>query len=177
VDVDKYVTKVLIPEDKLQARIRELGARISEDYAGQELLLVCVLKGGVLFLTDLMRCLTIPHEIDFLAVSSYDEGVRESSGVVRLIKDLDEPVAGKNLLLVEDIIDSGHTIHYLLQLLAPRRPTSLKICTLLNKATRRQVEIPLDYVGFDIPNAFVVGYGLDLDEKLRNLPFIGIAKG
>ncbi|MFQ5611951.1 MAG: hypoxanthine phosphoribosyltransferase [Anaerolineae bacterium] len=173
-EVEQHLKKVLIPEGRLQARIRELGAQISQDYLGQDLLLVCVLKGGVMFLTDLMRHITVPHEIDFMAVSSYDEGVRESSGVVRIMKDLDKPLENRNVLLVEDIIDSGHTLHYLLQLLEPRNPASLRICTLLNKAERRQVNIPLHYIGFDIPNEFVFGYGLDLDEKFRNLPFIGV---
>lgn len=176
-NIDKHVKSTLISEEKLQARIRELGAQISADYAGRELMLVCVLKGGVMFLTDLMRHITVPHEIDFLAVSSYDEGVRESSGVVRLIKDLDKPIEDKNILLVEDIIDTGYTLSYLIRLLEPRRPASLQICTLLNKAERRQIDIPVHYVGFDIPNEFVVGYGLDIDEKLRNLPYIAIANG
>lgn len=176
-NIDKHVKSILISEEKLQARIRELGAQISADYAGRELMLVCVLKGGVMFLTDLMRHITVPHEIDFLAVSSYDEGVRESSGVVRLIKDLDKPIEDKNILLVEDIIDTGYTLSYLIRLLEPRRPASLQICTLLNKAERRQIDIPVHYVGFDIPNEFVVGYGLDIDEKLRNLPYIAIANG
>ncbi len=166
---------ILISEEKLQARIKELGQQISADYAGQDLLLLCILKGGVLFLTDLMRQISIPHEIDFLAVSSYGREVRESTGVVRILKDLDEPIAGRSVLIVEDIIDTGHTLAYIINILNARQPASLKICTLLDKIERRQVDIPVDYTGFVIPAKFVFGYGLDLDEKLRHLPFIGVA--
>ena len=174
--VDDHLQEILLTEEEIQTRIAELGAQISADYAGKKLLLLCVLKGGVLFLTDLMRHLTIPHEIDFMAVSSYGRGIRESSGVVRIVKDLDEPVEGKHILIVEDIIDSGATLSYLLQLLEPRHPASIKICTLLNKWQRRTKNIPVDYIGFDIEDKFVFGYGLDLDELYRNLPFIGVAK-
>jgi hypoxanthine phosphoribosyltransferase len=167
--------ETLINEERLQTRIRELGRQISIDYAGQDLLLLCILKGGVLFLSDLMRQLTIPHEIDFLAVSSYGKEVRESTGVVRILKDLDEPIAGRSVLIVEDIVDTGHTLAYITNILQARQPASLKICTLLDKVERRQVEIPVDYIGFVIPDKFVFGYGLDLDEKLRNLPFIAVA--
>jgi hypoxanthine phosphoribosyltransferase len=167
--------ETLINEERLQARIKELGRQISADYAGHDLLLLCILKGGVLFLSDLMRQLTIPHEIDFLAVSSYGKEVRESTGVVRILKDLDEPIAGRSVLIVEDIVDTGHTLAYITNILQARQPASLKICTLLDKVERRQVEIPVDYVGFVIPDKFVFGYGLDLDEKLRNLPFIAVA--
>ncbi len=173
-DASKYLDRVLLNEEKLQARIADLGAEISRDYAGTELMLLCVLKGGVLFLTDLMRHISIPHEIDFMAVSSYGSGVRETTGVVRIVKDLDGPIENKHILIVEDIIDSGVTLSYLLQLLSPRNPASLKICTLLNKWERRTVDIPVDYVGFDIPDEFVFGYGLDLDEKFRNLPYVGV---
>lgn len=171
-----YLAETLIDEATLQNRIRELGAQISEDYRGSDLLLLCILKGGVLFLTDLMRHITIPHEIDFLAVSSYGKNIRDSTGVVRIVKDLDEPIDGRNLLIVEDIIDTGHTLSYISRNLVARQPASLKICTLLDKAERREVEIPVDYTGFVIPDKFVFGYGLDLDEKFRNLPFIGVAK-
>ena len=167
--------ETLINEERLQARIKELGRQISADYAGLDLLLLCILKGGVLFLTDLMRQLTIPHEIDFLAVSSYGKEVRESTGVVRILKDLDQPIAGRSVLIVEDIVDTGHTLAYIINILQARQPASLKICTLLDKVERRQVEIPVDYTGFVIPDKFVFGYGLDLDEKLRNLPFIAVA--
>jgi len=171
---ESYLKEKLIPEDKLQARIQELGRQISEDYRGADLLLLCILKGGVVFLTDLMRQITIPHEVDFLAVSSYGRQVRESTGVVRIVKDLDEPIDGRHVLIVEDIIDTGHTLNYITRNLTTRGPASLKICTLLDKAERREVEIPIDYTGFVIPDKFVFGYGLDLDEKFRELPFIGV---
>lgn len=173
---ESYLTEVLLDEATLQQRIKELGQQISIDYADKDLLLLCILKGGVLFLTDLMRQITIPHEIDFLAISSYGRGARASKGVVRILKDLDEPVENRNILIVEDIIDSGYTLNYINQLLTTRGPASIKICTLLDKPERREVEIPVDYVGFVIPDRYVFGYGLDLDEKFRNLPFIGIAK-
>ena len=172
----KYLAEELIPAEQLQNRIKELGAQISADYKDQNLLLLCILKGGILFLTDLMRHITIPHEIDFMAVSSYGKESRESTGVVRILKDLDEPINGRHVLIVEDIIDSGHTLNYITRNLSARQPASLKICTLLDKAERREVDIPIDYTGFVIPNKFVFGYGLDLDEKFRNLPFIGVVK-
>ena len=172
-----YSYNTLIDEERLQARIKELGQQISADYAGQNLLLLCILKGGVLFLTDLMRQISIPHEIDFLAVSSYGRESRESTGVVRILKDLDEPIAGRSVLIVEDIVDTGHTLAYITNILQARQPASLKICTLLDKRERRQVDIPVDYIGFIIPDKFVFGYGLDLDEKLRNLPFVAVAVG
>lgn len=171
-----YLTKVLIDETRLQARIKEMGQQISVDYADKDLLLLCILKGGVLFLTDLMRQISIPLEIDFLAVSSYDKGARSSTGVVRILKDLEQPIYKRHVLIVEDIIDSGYTLAYIAQMLSARKPASIKICTLLDKKERREVNIAVDYVGFDIPNEYVFGYGLDLDEKFRNLPFIGIAK-
>ena len=168
-----YISEILIPSDKLQARITELGAEISRDYAGQDLLLLSVLKGSVLFLTDLMRSIIVPHAIDFMAVSSYGTGVT-SSGVVRIMKDLDAPIAGRNVLIVEDIIDTGATLDYLVRILQARQPRSLRICTLLNKPSRREVEVHVDYVGFDIPNKFVLGYGLDYGELYRNLPYIAV---
>lgn len=171
----RFLAAKLIDEETLQNRIRELGEEISRDYQDRDLLLLCILKGGILFLTDLMRQISIPHEIDFLAVSSYGKNIRESTGVVRIVKDLDKPIDGRNLLIVEDIIDTGHTLDYITRNLIARQPASLKICTLLDKAERRQVDIPVDYTGFVIPDKFVFGYGLDLDEKFRNLPFIGIA--
>lgn len=172
----KYLQEKLIDEVELKFRIQELGAQISKDYQHHDLLLLCILKGGVMFLTDLMRQISVPHEVDFLAVSSYDKGVRRSTGVVRIVKDLDQPIAGRDILIVEDIIDSGHTLHYITRNLATRGPASLKICTLLNKQERREVEIEVDYIGFEIPDKFVFGYGLDIDEKFRELPFIGVAK-
>jgi hypoxanthine phosphoribosyltransferase len=169
--------EVLIDETTLQARVAELGAQISKDYAGVDnLLLICVLKGGVMFLTDLMRHIDVPHAIDFLAVSSYGTRVRETTGVVRIEMDLQQDVAGRNLLIVEDIIDSGTTLAYIRRLLEARNPASIKICTLLNKPSRRQVPIHVDYIGFDIPNKFVFGYGLDLDQLYRNLPFVAVAR-
>ncbi len=171
---ESYLQEKLIGEEKLQTRIKELGGKISTDYRGKDLLLLCILKGGVMFLTDLMRNLTIPHEIDFLAVSSYGRQVRESTGVVRITKDLDEPIIDRHVLIVEDIIDTGHTLAYITRNLSTRNPASLKICTLLDKAERREVDIPVDYTGFIIPDKFVFGYGLDLDEKFRELPFIGV---
>ncbi len=171
---ESYLNETLIDEESLQNRIKELGQQISADYQGKDLLLLCVLKGGVMFLTDLMRQITIPHEIDFLAVSSYGRNVRESTGVVRIVKDLDEPIDHRHVLIVEDIIDSGHTLDYITRNLSTRNPASLKICTMLDKAERREVDIPVDYVGFTIKDKYVFGFGLDLDEKFRELPFIGI---
>lgn len=171
-----FLDEKLIDEDALQTRIKELGQQISRDYAGKDLLLICVLKGGIMFLTDLMRQITIPHEVDFLAVSSYGKNVRESTGVVRIVKDLDEPIDHRHVLIVEDIIDSGHTLDYITRNLETRSPASLKICTLLDKAERREVDIAIDYIGFTIADKFVFGYGLDLDEKFRELPFIGVVK-
>ncbi|MGD2057158.1 MAG: hypoxanthine phosphoribosyltransferase [Anaerolineales bacterium] len=171
-----FLDEILIPEEALQARIKELGAEISDDYEGKPLMLVCILRGGVLFLTDLMRALTIPHTIDFMAVSSYGTGARETSGQVRITLDLQMSVEDHDVLLVEDIIDSGNTIASVLELLRTRHPSSLKVCTLLDKFERREADVPIDYCGFKIPNKFVFGYGLDLDEYYRNLPFVGVVK-
>ena len=173
---ENHLAEILIEAEPLQQRVKELGQQISADYAGKDLLLICILKGGVPFLTDLMRQISLPHEIDFLAVSSYDRGARASGGVVRILKDLDEPIEGRHVLIVEDIIDSGNTLNYITRLLNERHPASVKICTLLDKVERREVDIPVDYVGFPIEDRYVFGYGLDLDEKFRNLPFVGIAK-
>ena len=170
----ELLAEVLIPEEKLQKRIAELGAEISRDYKGQDLLLICILRGGVMFLTDLMRAIDIPHAIDFMAVSSYGAGARESSGQVRITMDLSIDISGRNVLLVEDIVDSGNTIASVLGLLESRGPASLKVCTLLDKAEARQTEVPIHYTGFKISPKFVFGYGLDLDEYYRNLPFIGV---
>jgi hypoxanthine phosphoribosyltransferase len=167
---------ILIDETTLQRRVAELGQAVSADYQGEDLMLVCVLKGGVAFLTDLMRRITVPHEIDFMAISSYGGQRTESSGVVRILMDLHADIAGRHVLLVEDIVDSGRTMDYLLRALQTRNPASLRVCTLLNKPCRRVVGVPLDYIGFDIPDDFVLGYGLDFDEKYRNLPFIGVLK-
>jgi hypoxanthine phosphoribosyltransferase len=172
----EFIDHVLIDEDALQKRVAELGQAISADYTDHDLVLICVLKGGVTFLTDLMRQITIPHEIDFMAISSYGLGQRESSGAVRLIMDLKTDITGRDVLIVEDIVDSGRTMDYLLRLFWARKPASLRICTLLNKPERRVVHVPLDYIGFDIPDKFVLGYGLDFDEKYRNLPYVGVLK-
>lgn len=172
-----YLEETLIDEETLQTRIAELGQQISADYAnGDDLLLICVLKGGMLFLADLMRHITVPHNIDFMAISSYGNAARQSSGAVRIDMDLRIDVGGRHLLIIEDIIDSGHTLDYILRTLQARQPGSLKICTLLSKPDRREVDIPVNYVGFEIPNKFVFGYGLDLDEYYRNLPFIGVVR-
>lgn len=170
------LSETLIPEAELQKRIAELGAEISRDYAGKELLLICILKGGVMFLTDLVRHISVPVAFDFMAVSSYGVGARESSGQVRIDMDLKVSLTDREVILVEDIIDTGQTIAAVLELLETRRPRSLKVCSLLDKAERREVTVPLDYCGFEIPNKYVFGYGLDLDEYWRNLPFIGVAK-
>jgi hypoxanthine phosphoribosyltransferase len=168
-----YIAEILIPSDRLQARIEELGAEISRDYEGKDLLLLSVLKGSVLFLSDLMRRITVPHAIDFMATSSYGAGM-ESSGVVRILKDLDAPIEGRNVLIVEDIIDTGRTLEYLVRILQARAPRSLRICTLLDKASRREVQVPVDYTGFEIPDKFVFGYGLDYAELYRNLPYVAV---
>jgi hypoxanthine phosphoribosyltransferase len=173
-DYNQFLAEILIPEDQLQARIRELGEQISKDYQGKDLLLVCILRGGVMFLTDLMRSISIPHTIDFMAISSYGAGVRQSTGTVRINMDLTTDIFDRNVLLVEDIVDSGHTIASVLEMLETRHPKSLQVCTLLDKASRREVDVPLDYIGFDIEDKFVFGYGLDLDEYYRALPFVGV---
>lgn len=173
---EEIIARVLVDERTLQQRVTELAATISEHYHNHDLVLVCVLKGGVTFLTDLMRQITVPHEVEFMAISSYGAGRRESSGAVRLIMDLKNDIAGRDVLLVEDIVDSGQTIDYLIRLFQARQPSSLRVCTLLNKPSRRTVDVPLDYVGFDIPDEFVLGYGLDFDEKYRNLPYVAVLK-
>ena len=174
--LEDNLAKILIPSDRLQARVHELGAQISRDYGDTRPLLVCVLKGGVIFMSDLSRTMSIPHELDFMAISSYGGKRVESSGVVRILMDLNANIEHRHVLIVEDIIDTGHTLHYMMDTLKTRNPASLKICSLLNKPERRDVQITLDYVGFDIPNEFVVGYGLDFDELYRNLPYIGVLK-
>jgi hypoxanthine phosphoribosyltransferase len=173
-DYRDFLAEILIPEDKLQKRIVELGAEISRDYQGESLLLICILRGGVTFLVDLMRHISAPHMLDFMAIASYGSGARESDGNIRLTLDLQTNIRDKNVLLVEDIIDSGHTIASVLEFLSTRDPKSLRVCTLLDKAERREVVVPIHYRGFTIPNKFVFGYGLDIDEYYRNLPFIGV---
>jgi len=169
----EFLAEILIDATTLQKRIAELGAEISADYQGKDLHLICILRGGVMFLTDLMRHLTVPHTIDFMAISSYGAGARRSSGEIRLTMDLRDPIQDRNVLLVEDIIDSGYTLTSVIELLTVRKPASLHVCTLLDKAERREVDVPIRYCGFVIPDKFVFGYGLDLDEYYRNLPFIG----
>jgi hypoxanthine phosphoribosyltransferase len=175
-DYREFLAEVLIDEQRLKRRIAELGQEISAEYASADLMLICILRGGVMFLTDLMRALTVPHTIDFMAVSSYGAGARQSSGHVRITLDLTTSVDGKDVLLVEDIIDSGHTIASILDLLRTRNPRSLKVCALLDKSERREADVPIDFCGFVIPNKFVFGYGLDLDEYYRSLPFIGVVQ-
>lgn len=173
-DYHEFLGEILISEEDLQRRIAEIGAQISADYAGEQVLLICILRGGVMFLTDLIRAITIPVAIEFMAVSSYGVGGRETSGQVRLTLDLNTNIHDRHVILVEDIIDSGHTIAAVLDLLETRKPRSLRVCTLLDKAERREVEVPVSYTGFSIPNKFVFGYGLDIDEYYRNLPFVGV---
>lgn len=168
--------KVLVSEEDVCARIEELGRKISEDYAGKEVHLICVLKGGVFFMCDLAKRISVPVSMDFMSVSSYGDGT-SSSGVVKIVKDLDESLEGKDVIVVEDIIDSGRTLSYLLDVLKKRNPNSMKLCTLLDKPERRVCEVKVDYVGFDIPDEFVVGYGLDYAQKYRNLPYIGVVEG
>ena len=164
----------LLSEEAVDAKIKEIGEWISRDYAGKEVHLICVLKGGVFFMCELAKRITIPVSLDFMSVSSYGGGTT-SSGVVKIIKDLDQPLEGKDVIIVEDIIDSGRTLSYLMQILQKRQPNSLKLCALLDKPERRVVkDVNVDYIGFNIPDEFVVGYGLDYDQKYRNLPYIGV---
>jgi len=168
------LAEILIEADALQIRVAELGAQISADYQGEDLLLICILRGGVPFMVDLSRNITVPHMMDFMAVSSYGVGRRESRGSARVSLDLTMDIRDRNVVLVEDIVDSGHTIAAVLQMLGTRQPKSLKVCALLDKPERREAHVPVDYLGFTIPNKFVFGYGLDLDEYYRNLPFVGV---
>lgn len=169
------IERVLVSEEELKAKVQELGAQITRDYQGKNLLMVSVLKGSVIFMADLMRAVDLPCTIDFMCVSSYGSGTR-TSGVVKIIKDLDIDLHGKDLLIVEDILDSGKTLHYLVDLLKSREPNSIEICTLFDKPERREVDVHAKYIGCAIPDAFIVGYGLDYDEKYRNLPFVGVLK-
>lgn len=169
------VLRVLLSEDEIREKVRELGGKITADYKNSNLMLVTVLKGAVVFLADLMRQIDVPAEIDFMVVSSYGSGVK-SSGVVKIVKDLDVPLAGKDILIVEDILDSGLTLSYIKELLESRGPRSIRIATLLDKPSRRKVDLQADYIGFSVPDEFVIGYGLDYDEKYRNLPFVGVLK-
>lgn len=174
-DYREFLSEVLISKEQLDKRVTELGHQISQDYKESEnLVLVCILRGGVMFLTDLMRHIDVPHAIEFMAVSSYGSGARESSGQIRISHDLNTDISDRDVILVEDIIDSGHTLESVLDMLSTRKPKSLEVCTLLDKFDRREVDVQLKYVGFTIPNKFVFGYGLDLDDFYRNLPFIGV---
>jgi hypoxanthine phosphoribosyltransferase len=172
---DALIGETLVPEEQLAQRVRQLADEISRDYAGRDLVLVGVLKGAVFFLSDLMRHLRIPVEVDFMAVASYGSATK-SSGVVRILKDLDAAIEGRDVLIVEDIVDSGLTLQYLLRNLAGRNPRSLEVCALLVKPERQKVELPTRYVGFEIPNRFAIGYGLDYDERYRNLPYVASLK-
>lgn len=173
--LDSDIARVLIDSDAIQQRVRELGEAINQTYGGQDLVMVSVLKGSVVFMADLMRAIAIPHEVDFMATSSYGSGT-SSSGAVRILKDLNCNIEGRNVLLVEDIVDSGNTLSYLVRMLEERHPATLRIMTLLDKPDRRESQVKVDWTGFSIPNEFVVGYGLDYDEVYRNLPYIGIVK-
>ena len=171
--LDAAIGEILIDDETLAARVAELGAEVSADYEGRDLLLIGVLKGAVFFMADLMRHLTVPCEVDFMAISSYGAQT-DSSGVVRILKDLDINIEGRNVLVVEDIIDSGLTLSYLMRNLESRAPASLEVCALLTKPARREIDVPVRWIGFEIPNRFVIGYGLDFAERYRNLPYVGV---
>ena len=171
-----YTISTLISEEELTARIKEMGAQISKDYEGESVHLICILKGGAYFMTELSKYITIPVTIDFMQVTSYGAGTT-SSGIVKIVKDHDEPLEGRNVIIVEDIIDTGYTLSYLMEILKDRKPASLKLAAMLNKPDRRIREVKIDYCGFDVPDKFVIGYGLDYDQKYRNLPYIGIVEG
>ena len=168
--------RVLIPEERVDQRIEELGKKISEDYAGRQIHMICILKGGVFFMCELAKRITVPVSLDFMCVGSYGDGTK-SSGVVRIAKDLDESIEDKEVLIVEDIVDSGNTLYYLMDVLRKRNPASIRLCTLLDKPDRRVIDVKADYLGFEIPDEFVVGYGLDYAQKYRNLPYIGVVEG
>ena len=172
-ELEAAVGEVLIDEETLAARVAELGAEVSADYHGRDLLLIGVLKGAVFFMADLMRHLTVPCEVDFMAISSYGDAT-DSSGIVRILKDLDINIENRHVLVVEDIIDSGLTLSYLVRNLESRAPASLEVCALMTKPARREIEVDVRYTGFEIPNRFVIGYGLDFAERYRNLPFVGV---
>jgi len=172
-ELEQAVGEILIDEETLAARVTELGAEVSADYQGRDLLLIGVLKGAVFFMADLMRHLTVPCEVDFMAISSYGDST-DSSGIVRILKDLDINIEGRHVLVVEDIIDSGLTLSYLMRNLESREPATLEVCALLTKPARREIDVPVRYVGFEIPNKFVVGYGLDFAERYRNVRYVGV---
>jgi hypoxanthine phosphoribosyltransferase len=172
-ELERAVGEILIDEDALSGRVAELGAEVSADYQGRDLLLIGVLKGAVFFMADLMRHITVPCEVDFMAISSYGDST-DSSGIVRILKDLDINIEGRDVLVVEDIIDSGLTLSYLIRNLESREPASLEVCALMTKPARREIDVPVRYIGFEIPNRFVVGYGLDFGERYRNLPYVAV---
>jgi hypoxanthine phosphoribosyltransferase len=172
-ELEQAVGEILIDEDALSGRVAELGAEVSDDYRGRDLLLIGVLKGAVFFMADLMRHITVPCEVDFMAISSYGDST-DSSGIVRILKDLDINIEGRDVLVVEDIIDSGLTLSYLMRNLESREPASLQVCALMTKPDRREIDVPVRYIGFEIPNRFVVGYGLDFGERYRNLPYVAV---
>ena len=175
-DMRDDIQTVLVSEEQLRAKVAELGAQISRDYAGKDLLLVSILKGAVVFMADLMRAVTIPCSIDFMVVSSYGGTNTESTGLVKIVKDLDADLSGRDVLIVEDVLDTGVTLSNLVPMLKMRHPNSVRICAILDKPARRKTDIRADYIGFEVPDAFVVGYGLDYDEKYRNLPFVGVLR-
>ena len=174
--MDQDIDHILVSEEQLREKVAELGARISRDYEGRDLLMVSILKGGAVFMADLMRAVTIPCAIDFMVVSSYGGANMESTGLVKIVKDLDADLSGKDVLIVEDILDTGITLSNLLPMLRLRNPRSVKLCTILSKPSRRKGDLEPDYLGFEVPDEFVVGYGLDFDEKYRNLPYVGVLK-
>ncbi len=175
-DMNRDIDHILVSQQQLQDKISELGAQISRDYDGHELLLVSILKGSVVFMADLMRAITIPCAIDFMVVSSYGGSNTTTTGLVKIVKDLDQDLSGKDVLIVEDILDTGVTLSHLMPMLQMRNPRSVKICSILSKPSRRKADIEPDYMGFEVPDEFVVGYGLDYDEKYRNLPYVGVLK-
>lgn len=174
--LDRDIDHILVTEEQLKAKVHELGAQITRDYAGRDLLLVSILKGSVVFMADLMRAIQMPCGIDFMVVSSYGGANTTSTGLVKIVKDLDQDLSGKDLLIVEDILDTGITLSHLVPMLKLRNPASVRLCTILSKPSRRKADIEPDYLGFEVPDEFVVGYGLDYDEKYRNLPYVGVLK-
>ena len=174
--LDADVAEILVSPEQIKQRVRELGAQITGEYADLNPVLVCVLRGALMFLGDLMRCMDMHFEVDFMAISSYGGTHTESTGVVRILMDLSTNIQGRHVLIVEDIVDTGRTLHYMLQNLQTRQPASMRVCTLLDKPSRRQLYVPLEYVGFEIADKFVIGYGLDFDEHYRNLPYVGVLK-
>ena len=174
--LDRDIDHILVTEEQLKAKVNELGAQITRDYAGRDLLLVSILKGSVVFMADLMRAIQMPCGIDFMVVSSYGGANTTSTGLVKIVKDLDQDLSGKDLLIVEDILDTGITLSHLVPMLKLRNPASVRLCTILSKPSRRKADIEPDYLGFEVPDEFVVGYGLDYDEKYRNMPYVGVLK-